>query len=159
MARYITSDLHLGQWNTHIHQHRGLDSKHDEVILQALNQLSKSDTLYIIGDIGHRLDTVNEYIQHFQSIPCRNIIVVPGNHDYHLDELVRFDERISIQGAPTYNGWMITHIPIHPLQMDFLKGNIHGHIHAGGPDLGERYINVNIELNNYRILNLDEIAI
>jgi calcineurin-like phosphoesterase family protein len=55
--------------------------------------------------------------------------VVLGNHDMpqHVPELLKYVDRVG--GAIDYKGYSLTHIPIHPCELSFYRGNIHAHIH------------------------------
>ena len=51
---------------------------------------------------------------------------------------------------------MLTHIPIHPGQLNRFDANIHGHIHDRKID-DKRYVNVSVEQINYTPISLDEV--
>ena len=96
------------------------------------------------------------------------IYVVGGNHDNKkvckkLQEL-----GITVLGCLQYKGFICTHIPIHPSQLELFRGNIHGHIHISGNIEGfgfyriqlleGRYFNVNTELHGYKPVLFDDIV-
>lgn len=56
-------------------------------------------------------------------------IVVMGNHDLpkNVKELLNYVE--SVAGMIDYKGFCLTHSPIHPLEINRYRGNIHAHIH------------------------------
>ena len=83
--------------------------------------------------------------------------LVMGNHDHYptADYLKYF---FKVLGAVEVNGMILTHIPVHPDQMDQGRytHNIHGHLHTNVlPD--KRYINVSAEQINLTPISLDEI--
>jgi calcineurin-like phosphoesterase family protein len=99
---------------------------HDEHIISQWNSVvEKKDLVYILGDVTmenskwyFRLDELNGRKK-----------VILGNHDLGKDvpELLKYVEEVS--GAMMYKGYMLTHIPIHPSEISFCRGNIHAHIH------------------------------
>ncbi len=58
---------------------------------------------------------------------------------------------------------VLTHIPIHPNELEYRswKWNIHGHIHDPKKNnLGPKYYNVNVDvLGNYMPISLDELRL
>jgi calcineurin-like phosphoesterase family protein len=56
-------------------------------------------------------------------------IVVLGNHDRHQDIKLLLEYVDGIAGAVDYKGFILTHVPIHPNEVQFYRGNIHAHIH------------------------------
>ena len=86
------------------------------------------------------------------------IRIVGGNHDTRqCCDAIR-NMGITIMGCLEYKGFICTHIPIHPHELDgYYRGNIHGHIHNPDVDLGESYFNVVCERIGYTPMLLDEI--
>ena len=70
-------------------------------------------------------------------------------------------------GVLNYKGFICTHIPVHPSQIEGFRGNIHGHIHLSGEieglgrynpsKLEGKYYNVNIEFHNYKPVLFEDI--
>lgn len=56
-------------------------------------------------------------------------IVVLGNHDRHQDVKKLLDYVDGVAGAVDYKGFILTHVPIHPNEVQFYRGNIHAPIH------------------------------
>jgi calcineurin-like phosphoesterase family protein len=55
--------------------------------------------------------------------------LVKGNHDgFRLEEYAEYFK--NIHGNNTYDDFLLTHIPVHPLNIGRWKGNIHGHLHS-----------------------------
>jgi calcineurin-like phosphoesterase family protein len=125
---------------------------HDDFIIDNWNKVvHKRDMVYILGDITmenkkvyHKLDKLNG-----------RKVVVMGNHDMknHVSELLKHVE--SVAGCIKYKSYMLTHIPVHPMEFDYrINGNIHAHLHDlnvlkedGTPDT--RYVHVGMEKIDY----------
>lgn len=174
MARvFFIADLHLSHTNMAIKRGFATVEEHDEYIIEKWNSvISKRDIVYILGDITmeksapyHLLDRLNG-TKH----------VVLGNHDRKQDVKKLLEHVESVAGMIQYKGIMLTHCPIHPMELDYrFKHNIHGHIHdkvvtktgyievEGGynveqvPD--ERYVCVSCERVDYTPKTLEELNI
>jgi calcineurin-like phosphoesterase family protein len=102
--------------------------------------------------------------------------VVLGNHDRRQDVKKLLEHVESVAGMIQYKGIMLTHCPIHPMELDYrFKHNIHGHIHekqvsketqfhlergfysVSGPD--KRYVCVSCEQVDYTPKTLEELGI
>lgn len=169
---YFIGCLHFGHEN--MAKYRGFyDScEHDEHLIRCWNSVvQKRAKVFILGDITmenskhyHRLEELNGY-KH----------VVLGNHDRATDipELLKYVDKVS--GMVDYNGYALTHAPIHPAEVVFYRGNIHAHIHHDNKlpevvvsdrynDTGaimvetkHKYINVDAHLIGYKPLKFEEI--
>ena len=157
MSSLFTSDLHIGHKSIPKYRTRFTTaSQHDEYMLDQIRELSKRDTLTIIGDFifdgadfQHNIDTI-------QSFAC-SIKLVMGNHDSKKLYTLPQSSNISIQ-LPLYsfrNIW-VSHCPIHPSELRSKLGNVHGHMHLNSlPD--KRYLNANIDVNDYKFISIESI--
>ena len=152
---YFISDLHFGHKN--LSGLRGMSSDDfDRLIISRWNgTIGKKDIVYVLGDVtmeNHKL--VAGYLSQLNGI----IRVVGGNHDTRqCCDAIR-DMGITIMGCLEYKGFICTHIPIHPHELDgYYRGNIHGHIHNPDIDFGENYFNVCCERIGYTPMLFDEI--
>ena len=129
---YFTADLHLGH-NAIIHmQDRPFDSveQMNDTLIKNINSfVSDNDTLYILGDIAHRL-TVEKANELIKKINGKKILI-RGNHDKEYDETL-FEAiydylEINIDGIP----FVLMHYPIRSWNK-MKRGSIHlhGHIHS-----------------------------
>jgi calcineurin-like phosphoesterase family protein len=166
MARvFFIADLHLSHTNMAIKRGFATVEEHDEHIIAKWNSVvSKRDVTYILGDVTmeksspyHLLDRLNG-IKH----------VVLGNHDRRQDVKKLLEHVESVAGMVQYKGIMLTHCPIHPMELDYrFKYNIHGHIHDkivmkmldGWEEIDERYICVSCERVDYTPKTLEELGI
>jgi calcineurin-like phosphoesterase family protein len=118
--------LHIG--HTNIAKNRGWDNaeKQDEFLIQEWNKVvNKKDTTYIVGDV-----TMEKALDYYKlDLLNGRKIVCLGNHDRHQDikQLLLYVDGVA--GAVDYKGFIVTHVPIHPNEVQFYRGNIHAHIH------------------------------
>lgn len=164
--------LHFG--HTAVAKYRGFDSseEHDEHLITSWNSVvNKKDITYIIGDI-----TMEKSLHYYKldRLQGRKIVVL-GNHDKYQDvkELLLYVDGVA--GAIDYKGFSLTHVPIHPNEVHFYRGNIHAHIHHVNkleevivnnhyldgeskptPTL-DKYYNVDAHIINYKPISIDDL--
>lgn len=118
--------LHLGhKWMA---QHRGFQDEfyHTEKIVDTWNSIvNKKDLTFILGDVTMETD---KWYYELDRLQGRKIVVL-GNHDMpiHIRQLLKHVENVA--GMIDYKGFCLTHSPIHPLEINRYRGNIHAHIH------------------------------
>ena len=146
---FFIGDTHFGHRNIlrfdAVKPHRPFDSieEHDEELVRRWNgAVSKGDIVWHLGDfafsskaiaIAGRLNGMKR--------------LVLGNHDHYptAEYLKHFHK---VYGAATLkDDILLTHIPVHPAQLERFKFNIHGHLHTHSMD-DARYINVSCEQIN-----------
>ena len=160
IVRFI-ADLHLSHANMATRRGFSTVEEHDEHVITKWNGVvHKRDVTYILGDVTmeksapyHLLDRLNG-IKH----------IVLGNHDRRQDTKKLFDYAESVAGMIQYKGIMLTHCPIHPMELEYrFNKNIHGHIHDkvvmlnGNPD--PRYFCVSCEQVDYLPKSLKDLGI
>lgn len=151
---YFIGCLHFGHENL-IKNIRGFKNikEHDNLIIHNWNKrVNKKDKVYILGDITME----NKNYEILNRLNGTKIVVM-GNHDLekHTHELLKYVK--SVVGCLKYNDYFVTHIPIHPSELEYrVKGNIHAHVHCN--DIQDhRYINVDAQALNYTPINYLEI--
>lgn len=115
--------------------------------------IGKRDTVWHLGDVCFGGAESLRILNRLNG--TKNLIM--GNHDqYGIDKYLHFFNKI--EAVKKYDGYLLSHIPIHPSQFYRFKGNVHGHLHsktvqvegtdplANAPD--KRYINVSCEHTN-----------
>jgi calcineurin-like phosphoesterase family protein len=124
-VRFI-ADLHLGHVSMSIKRGFSSVDEHDEYIITKWNSVvHKRDVTYILGDVTMEkaeYDVLNR-------LNGRKYVVL-GNHDKlsHARKLLEYVD--SVAGMVKYKGIMLTHCPIHPMELEHrFPKNIHGHIH------------------------------
>ena len=157
MKVLFTADLHLG--HRAIAKYRPIfDSaqEHDDYILKLISLQDKRTILYVLGDFLFDGPHFETYLRELSVAKCE-IRVVPGNHDSKLLYTQTIAKNIKVE-LPLFNykGFWVSHCPIHPHEMRNRNGNIHGHLHSEIlPD--ERYINVNLDVNDFQFVPLADI--
>lgn len=135
--------------------HRGFKDEweHDEHIISKWNSIiTKRDTVWILGDITMEKSTPYYILDRLNGIKK----VVLGNHDQpqHVPELLKYVNHVCAYFE--YKGYIFSHIPIHPSEVDRYIANIHGHNHEESI-LDNRYFNVACEQIGYTPILFDEI--
>lgn len=144
---FITSDTHFGHDRDFIYSTRGCDSESSasRAIVDNINfDVKENDELYILGDVLLGNDDSFEYLN---SINCRNIHIIAGNHDTkrRIDEYHRClnvveaceSKRISAEGL----NWFLCHYPVYTnnYNSDYHSfdalWSLCGHIHTKDPFL------------------------
>lgn len=162
MARvFFIADLHLGHTNMALHRGFSTVEEHDKYIIAKWNSVvSKRDVTYILGDVTMEKSAPYYLLDRLNGLKH----VVLGNHDRRQDVKKLLEHVESVAGMVQYKGIMLTHCPIHPMELEHrFRYNIHGHIHENQvmrvdvPD--ERYICVSCERVNYTPKTLEELGI
>ena len=159
-VRFI-ADLHLGHVNMALHRGFASIEEHDEHVIAKFNSVvHKRDVTYILGDVT--MERADSYVLLDRLKGIKHVVL--GNHDRRQDVKKLLDHVESVAGMIQYKGVMLTHCPIHPMELDYrFNKNIHGHIHEkvvmlnGSPD--PKYICVSCENVNYTPKTLKELGI
>lgn len=156
---YFISDLHLGHNNIlefKQRYHTDIEQMHVSIVEKWNYKVRKqSDIVWVLGDVAMTVGSL-EWLDHMNG--SKRLIL--GNHDtfqYPVYEKY-FDKVMHFHKG--YKGMVLTHIPIHPNELQYRswKWNIHGHVHHEEKNnLGDRYFNVNMDIIGYEPLHLDEI--
>jgi calcineurin-like phosphoesterase family protein len=141
--------------------------EHDEALIENWNRVVKpDDRCYSLGDICmshlhlHKMGRLNG--RH---------VLIQGNHDPiggKKGKKFPFHDYFEyVTAAKVLDDMMLTHVPIHPSQIDRFGANVHGHLHAnevmgpGGkfhqqtPD--PRYLCVSMEHIDYTPISLEDV--
>jgi len=164
IVRFI-ADLHLSHTNMALHRGFSTVEEHDKHIIEKWNStVHKRDVTYILGDITMEKSSPYHMIDRLNGIKH----VVLGNHDRQQDVKKLLEHVNSVAGMVQYKGVMLTHCPIHPMELEYrFNRNIHGHIHEkqvmkmldGWEEIDERYICVSCERVDYTPKTLEELGI
>jgi len=138
--KYYTSDCHLDHRNIIKYEGRPFDSTDDmnSYIINNINEfVGKKDILHILGDFS--FSGVDRTIEFLRMIKCKNIVLVLGNHDAHLDTVTK-RLRLSVVARVVNNIHMVKddgknvclcHFPIEEWPSKS-KGCVHLHGHSHG---------------------------
>ena len=154
------SDLHLGHKNITKYRKQFFSvQEHDSFVLEnILSNISKRDTLWVLGDICFTKEAFAKYSDIINYCGYLNIIV--GNHDSSNKYAQEIQSMLlaiadNFHSLKNFNGYWLSHAPIHPEELRG-KLNIHGHTHSH--NIGDdRYINVSSENTNYKPINFQDI--
>jgi calcineurin-like phosphoesterase family protein len=130
----------------------------NEAIVDNWNRtVTKRDTVWLLGDVcfGHARNL--NILRRLQG--TKNLIM--GNHDQY-GIAAYLDHFNKIEAAKKYDGYLLTHVPIHPGQFYRFKGNVHGHLHESVvllPNLkpDNRYVNVSCEQVDFTPITWDAV--
>lgn len=142
---------------------------HDAALIRNWNgRVQPNDYVLVAGDVAINRSALNTIVQ------CNGKkILIKGNHDkFRPEEYLGIFE--DIVGCYAVSDFIITHIPIHPMELrdsgGRWRGNLHGHLHDlrvmrptydcggrwDGEEIDPRYLCVSMEQLNYAPITLEE---
>lgn len=154
---WIIADTHFFHANISVYCNR--PDNWQALILENWNRLVGScDVILHLGDLAlaRKAD-----LEHLSAQLPGQIYLIRGNHDRHSKT---FYQSLGFQIVPdpyemlhpSGKRLIFSHRPILPLGLNTL--NLHGHIHNNpAPGLGQRHINLSIEVRQYRPWQLSEV--
>jgi calcineurin-like phosphoesterase family protein len=160
---FFISDTHFGHTNILEYEKEARPfnniTEMNETMITRWNSVVKPmDKVYHIGDFCFGRENIK--IAKFLNGQKRLVL---GNHDkYPTVEYLQYF--LSVHGALFWNNCVLTHIPVHPGQLEHRSQyNIHGHLHSkkiqdyrwDWPVDDDRYINVSCEQNNLTPINAE----
>ena len=130
---FITSDLHVGHigvikfLNNDGTKLRPWDTveEMDEALIKNWNAVVRpKDKVYNLGDV-----VINRKALPTLARLNGEKILIKGNHDgLRLEEYTPYFS--DIRGVGSLDGFVLTHIPVHPVSIGRWTGNFHGHLHS-----------------------------
>lgn len=166
---YFTSDWHLG--------HEGIIQlakrpfrnigEMNRTLIDIYNSIvSDRDTVYLLGDLAHKLDS-EEANKMFKRLKGKKHLII-GNHDNHQSYDSRWFEEITHYSYIHADGVRLAlmHYPMLDWEGAHSKGSymLHGHMHnfaeynRSNRDKGIRRYDVGVDANEYRPVSLQEIV-
>lgn len=150
---FLISDTHWGHVNT-ITKFKREDGSplRDFVDVNDMNQrmldnwnsvVGDNDIVWHLGDVTMRPKNLES-----QKLCKGRKFLIRGNHDYGLPTKAYYEVFEKIYSMKELDGYLLTHIPIHPNSVGRWKGNIHGHMHSYSLN-DPRYLCVSVERINY----------
>jgi calcineurin-like phosphoesterase family protein len=121
--------------------------EHDRELVARWNAtVNKHDTVWHLGDVclgGRDKLAILGQLNGIKKL-------VLGNHDvYRQTEYGAYFSKIF--GAAEWHDCILTHVPVHPYQLDSrYRLNVHGHMHAARIEGDDRYKCVSAEQTDYR---------
>lgn len=158
MTIFFISDTHFGHKNiikfeaTRPFRPFSTIEEHDEELIKRWNsRVTPNDTVYHLGDVAFGSTNI-----HLCSLLNGRKKLILGNHDhYPSHEYLKYFEKL--YGALALPGFILTHVPVHPCQLERFGRNIHGHMHSYNVENDPRFINVSCEQINLTPIALEEI--
>lgn len=160
---FLISDTHFGHQNmltflkddgTRLRPLWELSQEMDQHMIDNWNKVVKPlDKVYHLGDVSMSKHGIKAMYA-LNGKKC----LIKGNHDIHKlsDYTPHFYD---IRACHKLDNCILSHIPIHPQQLERFKGNIHGHLHEhlvtdnwGKPD--PRYLTMCVEHINFTPVEL-----
>ena len=160
---FFISDLHFGHKNLIKNLRNMSVEESDKLIINNWNKtVTKKDIVYVLGDITME---DSSHIEHYLSQLKGVMRIIGGNHDVRHSCKKIVNLGIDMMGCMEYKGFICTHIPVHPRELQFYRGNIHGHVHKNGRhedeeayNIKNKYFNVCCEFINYTPILFDDIV-
>lgn len=153
---WFTSDHHFGHSNIlkfepEARPFADLEEMHYRLIERWNKVVAPNDKVYHLGDFAFGARNI-AWADHLNG--QKRLIL--GNHDKY-DIKLYLPYFLSVHGALFWEDCILTHIPVHPQQLEHrAKFNLHGHLHSSKIN-DNRYINVAVEQNNLTPINADEL--
>ena len=168
---FLTSDTHFGhtgvcKFTTATGEKlRPWDSadEMDEDMVQKWNETVKpTDKVYHLGDV-----VINRKSLQIMRRLNGDKVLIKGNHD--IFKLTDYTEHFrDIRSYHVMNGLILSHIPVHPSQLERFGCNIHGHLHSNRvmstgfngkvtDTIDPRYFSVCVEQTDFRPILFEEV--
>lgn len=145
---FVIGDTHFGHKNVlifePIYRPFGSIEEHDRTLVEKWNAVVRPcDTVWHLGDVYLGRKDAHGVLAALNG--TKNLVL--GNHDvYPLDFYQQYFTHIC--AATVKHGYILTHIPVHPNQLERrYSGNIHGHLHSASLS-DPRYRCVSVEHTN-----------
>lgn len=152
---FFISDLHFNHNNIIKYcrpEFDNLDDMHECIITRWNETVGPKDKVMYLGDFSMSKKSIAEFAPQLNGIKH----IVLGNHD-QKDMLLYQPYFKNVFGCSQYKSCILTHIPVHPCQVEFrFTHNIHGHMHEKNLD-DPRYINVSCEQLDYYPIEWEEL--
>lgn len=160
---YFSSDFHLG--HKAILKYRPQFSTiedHDNAIFSQLEKLTKRDQLFILGDFLFDCPNFENYLVRLSKLQAKFKLIM-GNHDSLKLYSQTIAQNLTLHlPLVNYKNFWLSHCPIHEQELRGRLGNIHGHLHGSHVEdqsgaINCNYFNVNLDNNNFKLVELDTI--
>jgi calcineurin-like phosphoesterase family protein len=133
----------------------------DEYMIEKWNEVVRpQDKIYHLGDLAVKRNGGLDFMSRLNGQKR----LVRGNHDkFKTSEYMKYFDEIYGVLVGHLEGFILSHIPVHPRSLRDRFVNLHGHIHNNEsptsftPSLGPQYFNVSCEVLKYRPISIDEI--
>lgn len=128
----------------------------DEALVANWNSVVRpKDKCYHLGDV-----VINRKALKILSRLNGEKVLIKGNHDlFRLEEYTPYFK--DIRGSHPLDGFLLTHIPIHPASLGRWTGSWHGHLHSNvvrlpSGEVDKRYMCLSVEHTNFTPISLED---
>lgn len=144
---FVIADTHFSHKKVTEFRPFATIEEHDRELVERWNStVRKDDTVWHLGDVCLGGRDKLEILRGLNGIKR----LVLGNHDVYPHDLYR-EHFTKIFGAAEWHDCILTHIPVHPYQLDTrYRLNVHGHMHSATINGDNRYRCVSAEQIDYR---------
>jgi calcineurin-like phosphoesterase family protein len=153
MNTYIISDLHFGHANalkftrddgSLLRPFASVEEMDETIIANWNSVVRPKDKVMVLGDIVMN----KKYLPVLDRLAGQKSLIL-GNHDEGPVEIYH-QWFSSVKAYQTFDGCILSHVPVHPNQFGRFKYNIHGHLHSNYVKLPNgqrdyRYFNVSVD--------------
>lgn len=153
-ATFVIGDLHFGHRKvaTAVRGFATVDEHNAELIARWNARVRSCDTVYVLGDVVFGAS----YLPLLDKLSGLKKLVM-GNHDNEFASVRWLDYFVRVMGCAEVNGWLLSHMPVHPNQLERWPLNVHGHMHTNS--VGEAgYFCASAEQIGLAPITLEEIA-
>jgi calcineurin-like phosphoesterase family protein len=139
--------------------------EHDEAVIANWNAVvGVNDKVYVLGDVCMKPAGLPKMAR----LNGKKHLV-KGNHDiFELEEYAKYFYQVSACRVfqKETEGFLATHMPVHPMELPRFKFNVHGHLHGAqvmleeelwGNKPDDRYLCVSLERTNYAPIHMDQV--
>ena len=117
---------------------------YNKFIIDRINEYAPDSSykIFLMGDIADSKDGWKLLKQ----LNTNKLILIDGNHDSGLNPYTKLTYVNDIRGAMVMNPFLVTHIPVHPIELSYDEKliNVHAHSHYNSiPD--PKYLNLSFD--------------
>lgn len=133
MKTFVIADPHFGHWGvckflredgTKLRPWDTPDEMDEALVTYWNETVGPKDKVYVLGDF-----CINRRALHIAGKLNGNKILIKGNHDvFRLEEYSQHFQ--DVRACVVLQRAILTHIPVHPAQLERFHHNIHGHLHS-----------------------------
>lgn len=160
---FITSDTHFGhigvtkflrEDGSKLRPWNSVEAM-DEALIENWNSVVRPrDKVYHLGDV-----VINRRALPTLARLNGEKVLIKGNHDlFRLEEYLPYFKDICV--CHSLDGFLMTHIPVHPDSLGRWKGSLHGHLHSDrvmlDGSIDTRYLCLSVEHTNFTPISLED---
>lgn len=169
MNRFYIADTHFGHANildfknrdgTPLRLFHCLDEMNEHMVRKWNEVVKPTDQVYHLGDVALH----HKFLPIFMPRLNGRKILIKGNHDTaKLSEYARYFA--DVRSYDRKDGFVASHVPIHPSSLERWGVNVHGHLHServlmslnATPIIDPRYFCVSVEQIDYTPIELGQL--